>query len=135
VRVVERLLVAVGCFLFLIASAAAAQMTGPQIRTFISGNSVYVKLLSAPAGTANKGVIYYAPDGIALYKAGTDRVWHGRWTIVQNTSCVDWAEEPGNPCSKYERRRGKVTIINVTTGAPRGIVVRVRRANVENLVP
>ena len=57
---------------------AAAEMTGPEIKALIAGNTVYVETTAASVtGTPGRGVIYYAPDGSGLYKTPMGVIWHG----------------------------------------------------------
>jgi 4-diphosphocytidyl-2C-methyl-D-erythritol kinase len=127
-----RPIIAAICSFCLVGSSAAAQLSGPQIQALISGNSIYVKLYE-PQNGADRGVIYYSADGAALYKPVRGPMWHGRWLIKENAACVDWAEQASNPCSSYVKRRGGITILNIATGRPRGVVTKVRRGNVEKL--
>jgi hypothetical protein len=80
-------------------------------------------------------VIYYAADGTALYKTAGGTMWHGTWTVKDNTACVDWKEKPNNPCSKYDKQGNTINIVNVTTGEVRAKVVKVVAGNSENLSP
>ena len=114
--------------------AEASDMTGSQIRSLISGKSVYVKL-NDEAAAGNHGVIYYGADGNALFKGDQGGVWHGTWSIKGNTACVEWVEEPANPCSRYKSSQGIVEIINIATSRPRGMILRIKRGNVENILP
>jgi hypothetical protein len=64
----------------LIGSALAADMTGADIKTFISGKTVYLETTAVSAsGKAGQGVIYWAEDGTALYKTPTGAMWNGKW--------------------------------------------------------
>ena len=51
----------------LIGSAFAADMTGAEIKAFLSGKTAYLETTAASAtGTPGQGVIYWAEDGTAL---------------------------------------------------------------------
>jgi hypothetical protein len=131
---IQRLFVAVVGLGLSFVPARATDMTGSQIRSLISGKSVYVKL-NDEAAAGNHGVIYYGEDGNALFRGDQGRVWHGTWSIKGNAACVEWVEEPANPCSRYKSSRGIVEIINASTSRPRGTILRVKRGNVENIRP
>lgn len=74
----------------LIGSAVATELTGAEIKDLISGKTVYLETTGASSTrTAGQGVIYFAPDGNALYKTPKGVMWHGTWTIKDNTSCTD----------------------------------------------
>jgi hypothetical protein len=56
----------------LIGSALAADMTGTEIKTFLSGKTAYLETTAASAGgQVGNVVIYWAGDGTALYKLPT----------------------------------------------------------------
>ena len=58
----------------LIGSALAADMTGAEIKSFLSGKTVYLETTAASAsGKAGQGVIYWSEDGTALYKTPASR--------------------------------------------------------------
>src|SRR5262249_10392353 len=53
----------------LIGSAHAADMTGAEIKTFLSNKTAYLETTSASAsGVAGQVVIYWSADGTALYR-------------------------------------------------------------------
>ena len=120
------------CF---IGSATAADLTGAQIKELISGKSVYLELTAASTGGVGQGVIYYAADGTALYKTASGKVWHGTWSVKDNTGCTDWKESPNNACSKYDKQGDVITQINVATGKPRGKVLKTAAGNAEKIAP
>jgi len=119
----------------LIGSATAADMTGAQIKELISGKSVYLENTTTSTGGAGQGVIYYAEDGSALFKTAKGPIQHGKWTIKENTACVDWKEVPKNPCSKYDKQGDTITVINVATGQPRGKILKTATGNAEKIAP
>jgi hypothetical protein len=120
----------------LISSAFAAELTGAEIKDLISGKSVYSQSTAASStGTAGPSVIYYAADGTALYKTAGGTIWHGKWSIKDNTACVDWKEKPNNPCSKYDKQGDAINIVNVTSGEVRAKVVKIAAGNSENIAP
>ena len=119
-----------------IGSASAADMTAAEIKELIVGKSVYLELTAASvAGTAGQGVIYYAPDGVSLYKTAKGVMWHGTWTMKDNTVCNVWKETTNNACTGYVKDGGVISITNVSTGQVRGKVVKTADGNAEKLVP
>ena len=84
-------------FVCLVGNATAAEMTGAELKEFLTGKSVYTELTTSVTGTQGLGVIYYDPNGTVLYKTPKGVIWHGTWTIKDNTACVDWKESPNNP--------------------------------------
>jgi hypothetical protein len=120
----------------MLGSATAAELTGAEIKELISGKSVYLELTAASAvGTPGQGVIYYAPDGNALYKTAKGVMWHGTWKIEGNAGCTDWKELPNNPCGKYDKQGDTISVINVATGQTRAKVLKIVPGNAENLAP
>jgi hypothetical protein len=120
----------------LIGSALAADMTGPQIKSFLSGKTVYLQTTAASAtGTAGEGVIYWAADGTSLYKTPSGALWHGKWEIKGNTACTDWKEKPNNPCVRYDKTGKTVTVVDALSGQTRAKVVKTARGNAEKLTP
>jgi hypothetical protein len=120
----------------MLGSAAAAELTGAEIKELISGKSLYLETTSASVtGTPGQGVLYYAADGTALYKTPKGGMWHGTWKIVGNTTCTDWKEAPNNPCVKYEKQGDTTSIVHAATGQTRAKVLRIAAGNAENLAP
>ena len=127
--------IAAVCFVFLIGTARAAEMTGPEIKQFLSGKTVYLELTATSSGGSGQGVIYYAADGTALYKTAKGALWHGTWAIKDNTACTDWKEFPNNPCAKYDKQGDAVMTTNAVTGQPRGKILKTADGNAEKLAP
>jgi hypothetical protein len=125
---------AMGSF-WLIAPATAVELTGAEIKDLISGKTIYLELTASITGTNGKGIIYYDPNGTLLYKTPKGEMWHGTWTIKDNTACNDWKELPNNACTKYDKQGDTITNINAQTGQTRGKVVKIAPGNVENLAP
>jgi hypothetical protein len=120
----------------LIGSALAADMTGPDIKTFLSGKTAYLETTAASAtGTPGQGVIYWAEDGTALYKTPSGAMWHGNWEIKGNTLCADWKERPNNPCTRYDKTGDAVTVLDAASGQTRAKIVRTAPGNAEKLAP
>jgi hypothetical protein len=136
-RIINTLLVAALGSVCLIGSASAAELTGPQIKEFLSGKTIYLDLNAAGSivGTAGQSALYFDTNGTAFNKTPKGVVWHGTWVIKENTACVDWKEAPNNPCTKYDKTGDIITFINVATGQPRGTVAKVADGNAEKLAP
>jgi hypothetical protein len=124
------------CFCLLASPAAAAELTGAEIKDVVSGKTLYTETTAASStGTAGKGVIYYAADGNALFKTPSGAMWHGTWAIKDNTICSNWKEVPNNPCSKYDKQGDAISIVNSATGQVRAKIVKTAPGNPENLAP
>jgi subtilisin family serine protease len=118
----------------MLGSAMADEFTGAQIKDAIMGKSVYLETTAASStGTAGQGVIYYDPNGTALFKTPKGVVWHGTWKIEGNTACIDWKEKPNNPCVKYDKQGDTTSIIDAPTGHVRAKVTKIAAGNAENL--
>jgi hypothetical protein len=134
-RVVERVVMTAIGSICLLGSATAADLTGAEIHELISGNSVYLELTASITGAEGSGIIYFDSLGLALYKTPKGVIWHGTWKIEGNAVCADWKESPHNPCTKYDKRGDKITIVNAATGVARGKVTKIISGNAEKLAP
>jgi len=120
----------------LIGSALAADMTGAEIKAFLSGKTAYLETTAASAtGTPGQGVIYWAEDGTALYKTPTGAIWHGKWEIKGNTLCADWRERPNNPCTRYDKTGDTISVLDTVSGQTRAKIVKTAPGNPEKLAP
>jgi hypothetical protein len=120
----------------LIGSALAADMTGAEIKTFLSGKTAYLETTAASAsGTAGQGVIYWAADGTAIYKTPSGSIMHGKWEVKGNTNCTDWKERPGTGCVRYDKNGDVVTVIDAASGQTRAKIVKTSPGNAEKLAP
>lgn len=120
----------------LINVAHAADMTGAEIKTFLSGNTAYLETTAASAsGQAGQVVIYWAVDGTALYKTPSGTMMHGKWETKGNTNCTDWKEKPGTGCVRYDKTGDGVTVIDATSGKVRAKIVKTAPGNAEKLMP
>jgi hypothetical protein len=120
----------------LIAPAAAAELTGSEIKDMISGKSVYIQTTAGSVtDTAGQGVIYYALDGSALYKTPKGVMWHGTWAIKGNTNCSNWKEVGKVACSKYDMQGETISIIDPENGLVRAKILKTAPGNAENLMP
>ncbi len=120
----------------LIGSALAADMTGADIKAFLSGKTIYLESTAASAGgVAGNSVIYWSADGTALYKTPSGTIMHGTWQIKDNTNCSEWKERPGTGCVRYDKMGDVVTVIDVKSGATRAKIVKTAPGNAERLAP
>jgi hypothetical protein len=120
--------------LFILGSAAAADMTGGEIQSFISGKTGYGETTTESwTGTAGQGTIYWASDGSGLYKTPKGPVWHGTWTIKGNLYCTEWKEGRKRPCMRFEKQGDAVSFIDSETGKVRFKVTKTVPGNAENL--
>src|SRR5215204_750849 len=135
-RILKRAVIVMTSVVGLIGSALAADMTGAEIKAFISGKTAYLETTAASVtGTPGQGVIYWADDGTALYKTPTGPIWHGKWETKGNTLCADWRERPNNPCTRWDKTGEAVTIFDAASGQTRAKVVRTAPGNAEKLAP
>jgi hypothetical protein len=120
----------------LIGSALAADMTGAEIKAFLSGKTVYLEATAASAsGQAGQGVIYWAEDGTALFKTASGAIMQGKWEIKGNTNCPEWKERPGSACVRYDKAGDTVTVIDAASGQIRAKIVKTAPGNAEKLAP
>jgi hypothetical protein len=135
-RIAAHAIIVSTCVVGLIGPALATDLTGPEIKAFLSGNTTYLETTAASAsGKPGQGVIYWAADGTSLYKTPTGAVWHGKWEIKGNTACTDWKEKPNNPCVRYDKTGDTVTVIDAASGQARAKVVKSAPGNAEKLAP
>jgi hypothetical protein len=132
---VRAITIAAGVF-GLINLAHAAELTGAEIKTFLSGKTAYLETTAASAGgVAGKVVIYWSEDGTALYKTPSGTIMHGKWETKGNTNCTEWKEKPGTGCVRYDKTGDSVTVIDVTSGKVRAKIVKTAPGNAEKLMP
>jgi hypothetical protein len=119
-----------------VGSALAADLTGPEIKTFLSGKTLYLESTAASVSQqAGQGVIYFAEDGTALYRTAGGSMLHGKWEVKGNTNCTDWKERPGSGCTRYDKAGDAVTIFDAASGATRAKVLKTAPGNPEKLAP
>jgi hypothetical protein len=117
-------------------SALAADMTGAEIKAFLSGKTAYLETTAASAsGQTGQGAIYWAGDGTALYKTPSGGMMHGKWQIKDNTLCANWQEKPGTGCVRYDKTGETVTVIDAASGNTRAKIVKTAPGNAEKLTP
>jgi hypothetical protein len=119
----------------LLRTATAAELSGAEVKELLSGKTLYLEFTASITGVNGSGAIYYAPDGSVLYKTPKGDLWHGTLAFKDNTSCVDWKEQPNNPCTKYDKQGDTITLINTATGQVRGTIAKTAPGNAEHLSP
>ena len=135
-RIVLRAAIGATGVVGLVSSALAADMTGAEIKAFLSGKTIYLETTAASAsGAAGQGVIYWGEDGTALYKTATGAIMHGKWQVKGNTNCTEWKERPNTACVRYDKTGDAVTVIDAASGQIRAKVVKTAPGNVEKLAP
>jgi len=118
----------------IVGSAAAADMTGAEIQSLISGKTGYLKTgASSVTGAAGDGVIYWAADGSNVYKTPQGPVWHGTWSTKGNLYCSTYKEGPARPCMRVEKQGDTVNLIDSESGQLRAAIVKTAPGNAENL--
>jgi hypothetical protein len=131
-----RAIIAATSVVAVIGTAFAADLTGPEIKAFLSGKTFYLETTAASAtGQVGQGVIYWAEDGTALYKTPTGALWHGKWEVKGNTNCTEWKERPNSGCTRYDKTGDVVTVIDAASGQARAKVVKTAPGNAEKLGP
>jgi hypothetical protein len=131
----QAVIVAAGVVGFM-GSAFAADLTGPEIKTLLSGNTVYLETTAASSsGQAGNAAIYWAADGTALFKTASGSIMHGTWVIKDNTNCTDWKERPGAGCVRYDKTGDTITAIDAASGKVRAKIVKTASGNAEKLAP
>jgi hypothetical protein len=119
-----------------VGTAIAADLTGAEIKELLSGKTAYVETTAASAsGSVGQGVIYWAPDGTALYKTPSGAIMHGKWEIKGNTNCTEWKERPNVGCTRYDKAGDVITVIDATSGQTRAKIVKTAPGNAEKLAP
>ena len=135
-RIARRALIATTGVIGLTGSALAADMTGSEIKSYISGKSIYLQTTAASSVAATgQAVIYFAEDGTGLYKTPSAAIWHGTWQIKGDTLCTDWKERANNPCTRYDKTGDTVSVLDAASGQVRAKIVKVPPGNSEKLTP
>jgi hypothetical protein len=135
-RIVARALIVSAGVVGALGSAVAADMTGAEIKTFVSGKTGYLETTAdSSTGKAGEGVIYWAADGTALYKTPMGVMWHGKWEIKGNTLCPNWKEKPNSQCARFDKANDVVMIVDSQSGKTRAKVVKTTVGNSEKLAP
>jgi len=131
--IIKLVIVSATSSVLLIGSAAAADLTAAQIKELLIGKSVYLENTATSTAGTGQGVLYYATDGTTLYKTGSGKILHGKWTFKENTLCIDWKEVANNACSRYDKQGDTITVFNVATGQARGKVLKIADGNPEKI--
>jgi hypothetical protein len=135
-RVIARVVVASTGIIGLIAPALAADMTGAEIKEYLSGKTAYLETTAASgSGSAGQSVIYWVSDGTALYKTPSGSMMHGKWEIKGNTLCAAWKERPNTGCIRYDNTGDAVTAFDSESGQLRAKILKTALGNAENLAP
>jgi hypothetical protein len=117
-------------------SAIAADMSTEELHKFLIGRTYYLDVTAGGSlAQTGQATLYFAPDGTVLNRVPSGKIQQGGWTIKDNAVCVAWKDLPPNPCSRYDKQGDVVTVINISTGQPRGKIVKTVDGNVENLTP
>jgi len=135
-RIVARALIVTAGVVGLVGSTLAADMTGDEIKAFISGKTGYLETTAdSSTGKAGQGVIYWAADGTALYKTPMGVMWHGKWEIKGNSLCPNWKEKPNSQCARFGKAGDEVMIVDSQSGKTRAKVVKTVVGDSEKLTP
>src|ERR1700683_669972 len=135
-RIATRALIVAAGVAGLVGPAFATDMTGAEIKTFLSGNTVYLETTAASSsGQAGNAVIYWAADGTALFKTASGSIMHGTWVIKGNTTFTDWKERPGAGCVRYDKTGDTITAIDAASGKVRAKIVKTAAGHAEKLSP
>jgi hypothetical protein len=135
-RIPTRALIVAAGVAGLVGPAFATDMTGAEIKAFLSGNTVYLQTTAASSsGQAGSAAIYWAADGTALFKTANGSIMHGTWVIKDNTNCTDWKERPGSGCVRYDKTGNTITAVDAASGKVRATIVKTAAGNAENLKP
>ncbi len=135
-RIVARTIAVTTGLAGLMGSALAADMTAAEVKTYLTGKTIYLQTTaSSAAGVAGQGVIYWAEDGSALYKTPREPLWHGKWEIKGNTACTEWKEKPNTGCVRYDKTGDTVSVIDAASGQTRAKVTKTASGNAEKLTP
>jgi hypothetical protein len=135
-RVAAHAIIATVGIVGLIGLALAADMTGIEIKALLAGKTAYFETTAASSsGKAGQAVIYFAPDGTALFKTPAGAMWHGTWQVKGNTNCTNWKERPGTGCIRYDKTGDAVTVIDAASGKTRAKIVKTAPGNAEKLAP
>lgn len=136
-RIIKQFVIASTGALCFSAATTAAELTGPEIKAILVGNTIYVEVQAAGSstGASGNGAIYYTPDGTAYYKTPKGEIWEGKYSFKDNTLCTDWKQAPNAGCTRYNKQGETITLFNTATGVSRGKIVRTATGNPEKLGP
>jgi hypothetical protein len=116
------------------APAVAAPLTTAELQKMLPGKTVYLEVTAAgTAGVPGVAIVYYAPDGTVVNRNAKGDILRGTWAIKDDMVCLDWKEQPGNPCTIWDKQGDVTTLIISTTKQVRGKVQKIVDGNPENL--
>ena len=111
---------------------ASTMLTGEEIRSLISGNTVEGKVSD---GYYFKG--YHAPDGtVSATSEGGGKTYRGTgtWQIKSDTVCVNWANKDWKSgCGTYAKNGESHQFKSTTFGGPSIPAAKVVEGNPHNL--
>lgn len=117
-------------------TALAADMSGAEIKAFLSDKTVYLETTAASASAqAGQAAIYWGADGTALFKTASGTIMHGTWEVKDNTNCPIWKERPNTGCVRYDKVGDTITVIDATSGQVRAKILKTAAGNAEKLAP
>jgi hypothetical protein len=117
-------------------TALAADMSGAEIKAFLSDKTAYLETTAASSSAqAGQAFIYWGADGTALFKTASGTIMHGTWEIKGNTLCAAWKERPNTGCVRYDKTGDAVTVIDAASGQTRAKVLKTAAGNAEKLAP
>jgi hypothetical protein len=117
-------------------TALAADMSGAEIKAFLSDKTVYLETTAASAGAQpGQAVIYWGADSTALFKTPSGTIMHGTWETKDNTLCAAWKERPNTGCVRYDKAGDVVTVIDAASGQVRAKILKTASGNAEKLAP
>jgi hypothetical protein len=117
-------------------TALAADMSGAEIKAFVSDHTTYLETTMASASAQpGQAFIYWSADGTALFKTPSGTIMHGTWETKDNTLCANWKERPNTGCVRYDKTGDTVTVLDAASGAVRAKILKTAAGNAEKLAP
>ena len=115
------------------AMAQTTELTGADITTLVSGNTLYLELPGGGPRGKGPAAIYYSADNKVAAKFPSGQTPKGTWSIKGNSICVVWEDMPTNPCTGYRKTGDKIDVINLETGQSRGPLTKTAPGNPDKL--
>ncbi|MEM9873237.1 MAG: hypothetical protein AAF822_18540 [Pseudomonadota bacterium] len=117
------------------AAHAEAPVTAEQLRTLVTGYTLYVDIPAGAPGAPDGGTapIYYSDDGHAAALLPSGLKLEGSWALEGDQYCIDWDNGPTNSCTQLIRAEQGFVVMDADLGEPRGVVTRLSTGNPENL--
>ena len=118
-----------------IASAEDVALTGSQLETLLTGNTVYLAVPPGGPGGPDGGVapVKYGADGSAAARLLAGMTLVGTWRMEGDHYCVDWENGPQNSCTRMVRNGDVITLVDIAAEESRGTVEMIRPGNPEGL--